>query len=294
MNYFFICPGLVLLITLFLSSPALCGDIHYAAQIDDLVEVEAVLKDDPNLVFSMDVGGRMSLCHTPLHIAAVHGLKDVAEFLLPNIADDNARNAWNAENNGRIPLHEEALKDHKDEVASILTKGGDPNAKDNNGITPLHLMAAKGYKDMAILLLNQGADVNAETSFGSTPLDMAMAIGNKEIVELFRQHGGRVGSGVLILDIESVKPPKYLSMPSPPITEKARNALFGRKSIMLLQGISRKDGTIDNIKVIKGLGYGMDEAAINTISRKWRCKPGTLNNNPIDVLITMEIQYIID
>jgi hypothetical protein len=84
-------------------------------------------------------------------------------------------------NSGRIALHEEVLKDHKDVVTSILTKGGDPNAKDNNGVTPLHLAAAKGYKDMALLLLNKGGDVNAETSFGSTPLDMAMAIGNEEI-----------------------------------------------------------------------------------------------------------------
>jgi TonB family protein len=192
---------------------------------------------------------------------------------------------------GRTPLHEEVLKDHKDEVTSILTKGGNPNAKDNDGITPLHLAAAKGYKDMALLLLNKGGDVNAETSFGSTPLDMAMAIGNEEIVELFRRHGSRAGSGVLIDDIESIEPPKLLVNPLPPLTEEARKARidFGFGS-MILQGISRKDGTIDNIKVIKALGYGLEESAIKTL-RKWRFKPGTLNGNPIDMGATIEIRF---
>jgi hypothetical protein len=286
MNNFLIRLGLALLITLPWSSPALCGEIHYAAQIGDLAKVEALLKVYPRLVFSMDIAGRKTLGPTPLHVAAVHGHKDVAELLLANKAEVNAGN-----DSGRTPLHEAVLKDHKDMATLLLTKGGDSNAKDNNGVTPLHLAAAKGYKDMAILLLNKGGDVNAETSFGSTPLDMAKAIGNEEILELFRQHSGRVGSGVLISDIESVKPPQPLVQPLPPLTEKARMARidpgFGS---MMIQGISRKDGTIDNIKVIKRLGYGLDESAINTIG-KWRFKPGTLNGNPIDVGINIEMWF---
>jgi TonB family protein len=138
------------------------------------------------------------------------------------------------------------------------------------------------------LILDKGGDVNAEADFGSTPLDMAIAIDSKEIVELFRRHGGRVGSGVLIFDID--KPPEALVMPMPRITEKARIARidpgFGS---MKLQFIIRKDGTVDNIKVIKALGYGMEESAIKTIG-KWRFKPATLNGNPIDVGVNYEMR----
>jgi TonB family protein len=290
MNNLFFCLELVLL-ALPWSSPIICGKLQYATQVDDSIKVIALLNNYPKPVFNIDAVGRISLDPTPLHMAVVQGRKDVAEFLLVNIAEDTAGNAWIGK--GRIPLHEEVLKNHKDMVTSILIKGGDPNAKDNQGITPLHLAAAKGYIDMARLLLNQKADINVETNFGSTPLDIAMAIGNKEILELFRLHGGRVGSGVLILDIDSVQPPKPFFQPLPPTTEKARKAGIIGRLTLVLQGISRKDGTIDNLKVMKGAGYGIDEEAIKTI-RKWRWTPGTLNNNPIDVGITIQIRYSID
>jgi ankyrin repeat protein len=65
--------------------------LHEAARQGELEKVRALLKDNPNLVFSKDDSGG-----TALHDAAVGGNKAVAELLLANRAEVNAK-----DNHGR-------------------------------------------------------------------------------------------------------------------------------------------------------------------------------------------------
>jgi TonB family protein len=86
-----------------------------------------------------------------------------------------------------------------------------------------------------------------------------------------------------------VRPPVPLHQPLPPYTQDARNARV--EGLVLLQGIIRKDGSADSFKIVRGLGYGLDESAINTISGQWRFKPGTLDGKPVDVQANIEISF---
>jgi TonB family protein len=86
-----------------------------------------------------------------------------------------------------------------------------------------------------------------------------------------------------------VRPPIAVSQPLPLYTEEARKAKV--EGLVLLQAIVRKDGTVDSFKVIRGLGYGLDESAINTIATKWRFRPGTLNGQPVDVQASIEVSF---
>ena len=107
----------VTLVALAWSSLAFCGEIQDAAKRGDLEKVKALLKDNPNLVTNkddnLDMNGRM-----PLYWAATFGHKDVAELLLANKADVNAK-----DNIGDTPLHASAFNGHKD-VAELLRQHG--------------------------------------------------------------------------------------------------------------------------------------------------------------------------
>src|ERR1035438_8758961 len=129
-------PAAVLLIALAWTSLAFGGEIHDAARNGDLEKVKALLKDNPDLVFSEDSGGE-----TPLHGAAFKGHKDVVELLLANKAKAEAKS-----NNGVTSLHWAAENGHKDVVALLLAHGADVNARNKDGKTPLHWAAVMGRK----------------------------------------------------------------------------------------------------------------------------------------------------
>jgi uncharacterized protein len=180
-----------LLITLVLSFPAFCGEIHDAAETGDLAKVKTLLNKLPKLVSSKDSSG-----YTPLHLAAYHCHKDIIELLLANGADVNVK-----AKNGDTPLHSAMENSYKDVVELLLTHGADTNAKEKDGWTPLHmavfydhliLLRAKlaDYTGVVELLLTHGADANARANNGWTPLYMASRFGLMDVYELLRQHGG--------------------------------------------------------------------------------------------------------
>jgi acetyl esterase/lipase len=121
------------------------------------------------------------LGHTPLHRAASHGDKALAEFLIANGADVNAKDCM-----GRTPL---ALAGLKDVAEMLIAKGADVNAKNEAGYTQLHLAARGGNKERAELFIAKGADVNARDKKGHTPLWYAQKQGHTEIVELLHKNG---------------------------------------------------------------------------------------------------------
>jgi TonB family protein len=95
-------------------------------------------------------------------------------------------------------------------------------------------------------------------------------------------------SGVYVMG-PGVKAPVVLYQPLPPYTDEARAARVA--GIILIQAIIRKDGTVDSLKVLRGLGYGLDESAINTIAKKWRFRPGTFNGEPVDIQVNIEVSF---
>jgi ankyrin repeat protein len=156
--------------------------ISYNAQYGNLSEVRALLKNNPNLVFSK---GFLNLDKTPLHWAAQEGNKEMTELLLANRADVNARdfNDW-------TPLHWAAQKGHKDEAELLLLNKADVDARAKNGWTPLLLASQRGHKDVVELLLVNKADVNAKNKWGRTPLREAEFQGHESIADFLRRHGG--------------------------------------------------------------------------------------------------------
>ncbi|HEY2829034.1 MAG TPA: TonB family protein [Thermoanaerobaculia bacterium] len=68
----------------------------------------------------------------------------------------------------------------------------------------------------------------------------------------------------------------------------ARSA--GVEGPVVIRGIVRRDGTIDNVEVIKDLPNGLGDAARHAVSQ-WRFRPATVSGEPIDVYYTVTVNF---
>ena len=83
--------------------------------------------------------------------------------------------------------------------------------------------------------------------------------------------------------------PVALNRPLPPYTDEARLARIS--GTILLQCVVRIDGSANGCEINRGLGYGLDESAINTITGTWRFTPGTFQGKPRDVQAEISIVF---
>ena len=103
---------------------------------------------------------------------------------------------------------------------------------------------------------------------------------------------GRDGpaAGAMVYTIDSgVTMPQILQQTTPSYTDDATEANV--EGIVTLQAVIRRNGRVDSFKLLSGLGYGLEEKAIQEISTQWRFRPGTLHGRPVDVMITIEVQF---
>jgi uncharacterized protein len=78
------------------------------------------------------------------------------------------------------------------QMAALLAKGAEVNARNAYGWTPLHVAAAGGDPAVVALLLQHGADVHAQSHIGTTPLDNATTRGGrKAVIDQLLAHGAR-------------------------------------------------------------------------------------------------------
>jgi TonB family protein len=91
----------------------------------------------------------------------------------------------------------------------------------------------------------------------------------------------RVGYGV--------SAPTVLHRVEPQYTAEARAA--HANGVVVLQALVRKDGVIDILRVVRGLGYGLTESAIEAL-QQWKLKPGLgQSGQPVDISLNIEINF---
>ena len=83
--------------------------------------------------------------------------------------------------------------------------------------------------------------------------------------------------------------PKCVYCPAAEFTPKARKAkIQGTVSLSVVVGA---DGLVRDATVTKGLGYGLDESAVNTV-KKWRLNPAVdRDGNPVAAKIAVEVAF---
>ena len=87
---------------------------------------------------------------------------------------------------------------------------------------------------------------------------------------------------------DPVVPPKKLQAPNPQYTEIARKARI--QGVVIIEAIIDKGGTVTNVKILKGLPMGLDQAAADAVKR-WKFEPATLNGKPVAVIYNLTVNF---
>jgi len=159
-------------------------DFFDAIRTGDLEKVKRLLQADPKLAEARTEDGS-----TALHLAALEAQGTVAQLLLSNGAQVNARGLRE-----EAPLHMAMYDGHREVAEVLLASQADVDLRNTAGETPLHLAARKGYRDLVELLLDHHADVNAKDRQDATPLHAAVAAGHKEVIEMLLSQNADLGA----------------------------------------------------------------------------------------------------
>jgi TonB family protein len=92
----------------------------------------------------------------------------------------------------------------------------------------------------------------------------------------------RLGSGVTDPVILRQEPPKYTS-------DAMRAKIQG---IVELEAVVLSNGAIGDVRIVKSLDarYGLDQEAIRA-AKRWLFRPSTLQGKPVDVLVTLILEF---
>jgi TonB family protein len=85
-----------------------------------------------------------------------------------------------------------------------------------------------------------------------------------------------------------VRRPVKLSGANPQYTEIARRARI--QGYVIVEAIIDKSGNVIEARIVKPLPMGLDQAAIEAVSR-WKFEPATLNGKPVDVYYNLTINF---
>jgi TonB family protein len=99
--------------------------------------------------------------------------------------------------------------------------------------------------------------------------------------------GGGIGGGIFRVG-GGVSAPSIIYRVEPTYSEEARKAKY--QGVVVLSAIVRKDGSIEILKVVRSLGLGLDENAIQAL-KQWKFRPGQRNGVPVDVALNIEVNF---
>lgn len=99
--------------------------------------------------------------------------------------------------------------------------------------------------------------------------------------------GGGFGGGVYKVG-GGISAPTAISAPDPDYTEEARRAK--KQGVCELWLIVDSTGHPRDIKVIRGLGFGLDAKALEAV-KQWKFQPALKDGRPVDVQISVQVEF---
>jgi TonB family protein len=99
--------------------------------------------------------------------------------------------------------------------------------------------------------------------------------------------GGGFGGGVFRVG-GGVSAPVLLFKKEPEYSEEARKAKYQGTVVLYVE--VTEDGKAANMRVLRSLGLGLDEKAMEAV-RQWKFKPGYKDGRPVKVAATIEVNF---
>ncbi len=100
--------------------------------------------------------------------------------------------------------------------------------------------------------------------------------------------GAAPPTGVYRVGEAGVSPPRAVYNPDPKYTDEAAKAKL--EGSVIVSGTVEPDGSVDHIFVRRGLGMGLDEKAVEAVSR-WRFEPARKDGKPVATQVNVEVNF---
>ena len=107
-------------------------------------------------------------------------------------------------------------------------------------------------------------------------INLALYAPSRLILPADAMAGGGVTAPVLVTEVL----PEY--------SEEARKARF--QGTVVLNTVVHEDGSVQVIKVLRGIGFGLDQNAIAAVLQ-WRFKPARRNGKPVASYLNVEVSF---
>jgi TonB family protein len=219
-----------------------------------------------------------------------------------------------------VPLYSQGIQvmgDRKDAAPALMFLGVTELGKKNyerafdyfakvETLDSTHAGTAKMWT--ALMLDREGKATDADAMYQSAiamqePDDAATTM---ELYSSFLKAQGRDDEATVLLDrVKTVRrvpspasnaahisggvlPPKLISKIEPAYTEEARVAKYQGTAVLSIE--VGADGLAHNIRVVRGLGFGLDQNAVAAVSQ-WRFQAGTKDGAPLAVVATIEVNF---
>ena len=125
-----------------------------------------------------------------------------------------------------------------------------------------------------------GKDGGAGTGAGA-------GIGEGEGDGLGPGSGGGTGGGPYRPG-SGIEPPSVLHEVKADYTEDAR--IRQVEGEVVLEVVVRRDGSVGDVKVLRGLGNGLNDRAVQAV-RQWRFSPARRKGTPVDVIVQVAVEF---
>lgn len=208
---------------------------------------------------------------------AVSATPDVAlgrplEFIKPNYPDDAAKRKLE----GSVALTLTIDPQGNVTDVSAISSGGE--------FTDAAVKAVRQWK-----YLPQPMDGSNQKNI-TTTVNLHFGItgdGKPNVTVIFEEP--KTPSGRAIFQVgKDVTPPQAIYSPIPQYDGQAGRLIY--QATCTLSTIVGPDGVPRNIHVVKGIGMGLDEKAIETV-KNWKFAPATKDGKPVAVAISVEVTF---